>query len=292
MCAENGENDKYLMTFQNLLARIPKWNATIIEDECKRIVERSGCNYLEDLITCVHIIQLKVLTCVRVGNKQKKIDISIPKLENFVHKIYINSARKCYSNVYLFENTSTPLLKQKNNRELEQIIQECIITTIRESIPTEEIIRAYMDETIEQEEEVTIEDVKKEDLEPKIAEPEENIKMETKEEEPEEKPVVPTISNVDNEPVVTKLTFNNYDSVQEDNGTVSNIEAPKNVERLEEIANSRAIQRKLEEEEDDDMDEKIKIHTDNLDLSSLDIFDIDKPNSGGELSLGDIEVLE
>ena len=92
--------------------------------------------------------------------------------------------------------------------------------------------------------------------------------------------------------LVTKLTFNNYDSVQEDNGTVSNIEAPKNVERLEEIANSRAIQRKLEEEEDDDMDEKIKIHTDNLDLSSLDIFDIDKPNSGGELSLGDIEVLE
>ena len=174
---------------------------------------------------------------------------------------------------------------------MEQIIQECIITTVRESIPTEEIIRAYMDETIEQEEEVTIEDVKKEDLEPKLVEPEENIKMETKEEEPEEKPVVPTISNVDNDPVVTKLTFNNYDSVQEDNGSVSNIEAPKNVERLEEIANSRAIQRRLEEEEDDYMDEKIKIHTDNLDLSSLDIFDIDKPNSGGELSLGDIEVL-
>lgn len=293
MCAENGENEKYLMTFQNLLARIPKWNAQIIEDECKRIVERSGCNYLEDLITCVHIIQLKVLTCIRVGNKQKKIDISIPKLENFVHKIYINSARKCYSNVYLFENTATPLLKQKNNRELEQIIQECIITTIRESIPTEEIIRAYMDETIEQEEEVTIEDVKKEDLEPKLVEQEENIKMETKEEEePQEKPVVPTISNVDNEPVVTKLTFNNYDSVQEDNGNISNIEAPKNIERLEEIANSRAIQRKLEEDDDDDMDEKIKIHTDNLDLSSLDIFDIEKPDSGGELSLGDIEVLE
>ena len=88
------------MTFQNLLARIPKWNATIIEDERKRIVERSGCNYLEDLITCVHIIQLKVLTCIRVGNKQKQIDISIPKLDNFVHKIYIHVARKCYSNVY------------------------------------------------------------------------------------------------------------------------------------------------------------------------------------------------
>ena len=41
---------------------------------------------------------------------------------------------------------------QKNNRELEHIILECILLTIRESIPTEEIIRAYMDETTEQEE--------------------------------------------------------------------------------------------------------------------------------------------
>ena len=41
---------------------------------------------------------------------------------------------------------------KKNNRELEHIILECILLTIRESIPTEEIIRAYMDETTEQEE--------------------------------------------------------------------------------------------------------------------------------------------
>ena len=45
--------------------------------------------YLEDLITCVHIVQLKALTSIRVGQKQKQIDISIPKLEAFIHKIYI-----------------------------------------------------------------------------------------------------------------------------------------------------------------------------------------------------------
>ena len=75
MCVDNDEMNKYLMTFQNLLSRIPKWNSVIVEDERKRIIERSGCNYLEDLITCVHIIQLKVLTSIRVGNKQKKIEI-------------------------------------------------------------------------------------------------------------------------------------------------------------------------------------------------------------------------
>ena len=71
LCKTNSELDKYLMTFQNFISRIPKWSQTIIGEEINRIIERSGCNYLEDLITCVHIIQLKVLTCIRVGNKQK-----------------------------------------------------------------------------------------------------------------------------------------------------------------------------------------------------------------------------
>lgn len=72
LCIDNDEPNKYLMTFQNLLSRIPKWNNEIIEDERKRIIERSGCNYLEDLITCVHIIQLKVLTCIRVETNKRR----------------------------------------------------------------------------------------------------------------------------------------------------------------------------------------------------------------------------
>ena len=43
-------------------------------------------DYLEELVTCVHIIQLKLLTAMRVGQKQKKIDINIPKLDDFIHK--------------------------------------------------------------------------------------------------------------------------------------------------------------------------------------------------------------
>ena len=75
MCKENKELEKYLMTFQNFLARIPKWNQGIIENETARILEKSGCEHLEDLVTCIHIIQLKLLTAIRVGSKQKKIDI-------------------------------------------------------------------------------------------------------------------------------------------------------------------------------------------------------------------------
>ena len=162
LCKENGEEAKYLLTFQNFISRIPHWNANIIETEKNRIIERSACTYLQDLVTCTHIIQLKLLTAIRAGNKQKKIDIHIPKLDDFIHKTYIHVARKIYKNVYLFEIAIPPLQTQKNSRELEIIIQECILNSIRESIPVEAILRAYMDESVEDD---VVEEIKEEVIE-------------------------------------------------------------------------------------------------------------------------------
>jgi hypothetical protein len=291
LCIDNDEVGKYLMTFQNILARVPKWNSVIIEEEKNRIIERSGCNYLEDLITCVHIIQLKVLTCIRVGNKQKKIDISIPKLEHFIHKVYIHVARKVYTNVYLFEKNVSPLQLQRNHRELELIVQECILTTIRESIPTEAIIRAYMDESVEQEEEVIIENIVEPETKVDVPPEESTGGSEKVAVEPELPAVVPAISNIDNDPVITRLSFNDYDSVlNTETGGVENVNAPKTIERLEEISTSRAIQRKLDEEEDE-VEDRIKIHTDNIDLGNFDIFDMEKGISNDEILLDGIEEL-
>ena len=39
LCIDNEEEEKYLMTFQNFLSRVPKWNTTIIEEEKNRIFE-------------------------------------------------------------------------------------------------------------------------------------------------------------------------------------------------------------------------------------------------------------
>ena len=297
LCLENDEANKYLMTFQNLVSRVPKWNSVIIEEERKRIIERSGCNYLEDLITCVHIIQLKVLTCIRVGNKQKKIDISVPKLDHFIHKIYIHTARKVYMNVYLFEKNITPLQTQKNYRELEMIIQECIMMAIRESIPTEDIIRAYMDESIEHEEEVTIENFEEAVSEPvsgPVSGPvdvTDNNAEKNNMNTDEAPPVVPAIQNIDTENVVTRLTFNDVDSVLDGLDNVNKVEAPKTIERLEEISTSRAIQRKLEEQQEEDED-RIQIHTgDTIDLNSLGLVDLDEPPKSDNLVFTDFEEL-
>jgi len=297
MCVTNNEVSKYLMTFQNLLCRVPKWNSVIIENEIKRIIEKSGCNYLEDLITCVHIIQLKVLTSVRVGNRQKQIDISIPKLEHFIHKVYINVARKTYMNVYLFEKNTNPLQIQKNNRELELIVQECILITIRDSIPTEAIIRAYLDESVEQEEEVTIENVENPVLEGDGQSTNANVSGDAKEENTElphnradDIPeVVPTIKNIDNEPIINRLSFNDIDSVLDRDDSVKSVEAPKSIDHLERVSMERSLQQRLDSD-DEDEDEKIKIFDEPVKITDFDVLDMN--SVGNSISLEEPPLFE
>jgi hypothetical protein len=153
ICEENDELEKYLMTYQNLLARIPKWNQSMINAENERIVKLCNCSYLEDILTCVHIIQLKVLSCVRVGNDTKKIKIDIPDFATFLHNVYANISRKLYSSIYLFEIDIPSLEQQRRNREFELMVQTCIMNTIRDRIPVETLLRQFIDET--QEVEVT-----------------------------------------------------------------------------------------------------------------------------------------
>lgn len=270
LCKDNNEMDKYLMTFQNLISRIPKWNQQIVENERKRICEKSGCNYLEDLVTCVHIIQLKILTAMRVGQKQKKIDINIPKLDDFIHKVYVNVARKIYKNVYLFEINIQPLQIQKNYRELEIIVQECILNTLRESIPVEAILKAYMDESIE-----------------------EDVIEEVKEEITHEPIIEDTSSLVAINNQKSGVSFNDIDYIKTDNG-ISQITAPKSLDRLEEISVMRNEQRKGEADDDDDDNVKLTISDQIFNLDNLDIDNIEEPKLDllPDLLIDEIEVLE
>ena len=314
LCRENNEMDKYLMTFQNFITRIPKWNTNIIELEKMRIVDKSGCAYLEDLVTCVHIIQLKLLSAIRVGQKQKKIDITIPKLDDFIHKIYIHVARKIYKNVYLFEINIPPLQTQKLHRELETIIQECILNTVRDSIPVEAILHAYMDETVEDhiseeiKEEIVEDPNKHSTLEEKPAKiiseirevPENSIRqLESETYTPDQNQTgmhdtqmaFPELHETES---TSALSFNDIDFVRDENNHEQTIEAPKNINRLEEISVMRNAQRKMDEEEDENDDNvKLSISVQDIHLDHLDIHTIELPEMrlDPDLLLDDMEIL-
>jgi hypothetical protein len=305
LCKDNNEVDKYLMTFQNFIARIPKWNHSIIEQEKKRIIERSHCNYLEDLVTCVHIIQLKILTAMRVSHKQKKIDINIPKLDDFIHKAYIHVARKIYKNVFLFENNLPPLQVQKNNRELEMIVQECVLDAIRESIPIESILRAYMDENVEEEiieevREAIVEKAKEKEKE-KEDSVEESINQiisettanDSKKQNNDSYLSTSSFNHLTASEDVLKggsLKFADIDRAISENNKEELINAPKTIERLEEISAMRTLQNQTQDSENDN---PLNISEQDISLDILDIHEISQPDIllDNNSLLSEVEVL-
>ena len=327
LCVDNEEESKYLMTFQNFLTRVPRWNQEIINLETTRITETSKCNYLEDLLTCVHITQLKILTSIRVSNKQKKIDIDIPKLHDFIHKVYIMAARKIYQNVYLFEKNIMPLQLQKHMRECELLIKESILTVIRETMPIEKILRSYMDET--EEEELIEENVVKEEIKEEVTD---LIKDPVKDliKDPVtdliKDPVTDLIKDpvtqiktdvikIDKVPVIEEIipvaprpsiSFNDTDNIVSFTGddTPDNIKiapkiqisAPKTVERLEQVSTERYNQRKQEEgeegEEGDGGSIKIMDNVSDIKLDALDVQVLDKLTLNVKPELLGVEILE
>jgi hypothetical protein len=139
----------------------------------------------------------------------------------------------------------------------------------------ESILKAYMDETVEED---VIEEIKEQLFDNPITSEKQAI-FEGKGE-----------NNV-------SLKFNDVDSAISKNGKEELIEAPKTIERLEEISDLRYQQRKMEEEDDDDNsnNSKLNISSETFNLDSLDVHNIEETRM--ELSLPDllmdeIEVLE
>ena len=336
LCARNDEDEKYLMTFQNFLSRVTRWNQEIINVETERICEGCGCSYLEDLLTCVHITQLKILTCVRVGQKAKKIDIKIPNLPEFIHKVYIDVARRIYKNVFLFELNVLPLTKQKNMREIELIVRESILDVVRNNMPVEEILRAYVDETTEEDVCETREEVKEiiEEIPVEIEETPvvehatvnttanttanvnqtdnmrlniEDLNIETS-----NVPHNTQTNSIENEVSKEieslqglKFTDNDIEKSYNTNAVSSEVSstserivnAPKDIETLEQLSEIRNEQRKMEDEDEENDDEDyfgspIRIHDTNISLGNIDVHSLDtKKKLNAEPLLGEITIL-
>lgn len=139
----SGHHELILSNFQDKLAEIKVWNQDKINTEYTKVLESSGCKWLEDLITAVFVSQCKVYTSIRVTNVSKKFTLTIPKPENFIHQVYVECARCLWPYSYLFDDAIAPIKRQKNLRIIENSIREAIDETIGNLLPIEEITHEY-----------------------------------------------------------------------------------------------------------------------------------------------------
>lgn len=141
---------KVLWQFQTMLQAIPDWNQDKVIRETEKIQSDCKCDYLEELITAVFIAHTKVLSAIRLTTKQKKLQITIPKLDHFLHRVLSDCARQLWTNVFLFADT-TSIEKQKNFRQVAELLRESVLQAIRGMLPVKNILREYLHEDDEEE---------------------------------------------------------------------------------------------------------------------------------------------
>jgi len=141
----NNTHDSVFNIFREKIQDIPKWNNDMIEDELLKIIETSRCDWLEDLVTAVFISHTKVLASISNSKYNKKINLTIPVLTNFIHKGYINFAREIWKNPFLFDENQSSSDYQNNIKTIEELIKESIDLTIRKLLPVKEILRDHLE---------------------------------------------------------------------------------------------------------------------------------------------------
>jgi hypothetical protein len=211
--ARNSANTQQCLSlFQNECEEIVRWNQDRIHDEVRVLIERTGCDYMEELMTAVFIAHTKVLTAVRLSTKQKKLSITVPKLDHFIHRVFREAARSFWKTAFLFTEVKNVVERQKNILQIEALAAEAITSAVRSLLPVKQILHDYLDGDQEE-----IEDAAPPaEVEPKeeeVATPPPTpapTPVQTPVPEPEQPPPV---VNIDTEDASTGVRFSNYDAV-------------------------------------------------------------------------------
>lgn len=134
-----------MVVFQELLETIVDWDEKTVLRKTDLVIKKSGCSFLDDLITAVFVAHMKVMLTVKNKNQKDKYRLQVPTSNRFIHQTMIQCAREFWKAPYLFyqnetENKIKKTQIQMNLRTAEDIIGESIHTTIRKMLPVKEIV--------------------------------------------------------------------------------------------------------------------------------------------------------
>jgi hypothetical protein len=118
----------------------------VIEKNINTILDNCRCDYIEELMTAVFIAHTKMLTAIRVSTRQKKLSITLPKLDHFLHRVFVECARALWKAPFLLSNELSTIERQKNILHLESIFSESMSNAVRSLLPVKSILREYLDE--------------------------------------------------------------------------------------------------------------------------------------------------
>lgn len=184
------KNDSVLKDYQNVLAKIPEYNHLQIKELYKHIIEANSYDYFPELLKAL-ITTIVNINMIMYEKENMKIKVRIPTPENFIHTCFVAIARNLWKKPYLLYHKVRTIERQYNINQLEKIIQNSILYSIRTLVPLDKIVQSMNNvETVVEEsvvEPVVEEEVKQKSLvlEEEVAK-EESVEEVKKEESVEE----------------------------------------------------------------------------------------------------------
>jgi hypothetical protein len=144
-CERNGQPDKTLQTFQNLLTGIPMWREETLKAEVDRITTASKCDYIDDLLLGVFVSYIRAFASLQQSDATHvNIEFDRPSLSKFIQALYTAGARKAWTQAYLFNTLDIPSTQQaRNRRDIESMLEGTVGEVIDGFIPWREISKAY-----------------------------------------------------------------------------------------------------------------------------------------------------
>ena len=143
-----GGGQREMVVFQEKCAEVPKWNQDIIDLNVGKLLDSCRCDYLEELMAAVFIAHTKVLIAIRVSSRHKKLQITLPKLDHFIHRIFSECARSFWKTPFLFLDDAKPIEMQKNLLQAEVLCSESIASAVRSLLPIKSILNEYLSDDV------------------------------------------------------------------------------------------------------------------------------------------------
>jgi len=126
--------------FQRKLKEIPVWNQSMIDAQVVAITNKY--KYFPELVAAVFVSYVKILSSVKIHSHKPHIQLKLPADDVFVHHVYITTAKTFYMDPSLVKSPRDVRLS---------IVRNAVESSVRELLPIEQILKAYLGTSIDNE---------------------------------------------------------------------------------------------------------------------------------------------
>lgn len=126
--------DGTLITFQRMLQEVPSWTSLVVSQHCDRV--RLRCDFIQELMMALFLSHVRIMSSIKIA-KDTNVKIKVPKLERFLHAVFIDVARHLYEQ-------PTVIRHGRGWEILEKMVMEAVDRCVRSMLPIKDILGAYL----------------------------------------------------------------------------------------------------------------------------------------------------